>query len=558
MEAAMGNKLQNLLVQLLREIDDICRKNDIRYYLWGGTCLGQLRHGGFIPWDDDIDIVMPRKDYEKFEAVIGECMPEGRDLVSFGRYPTYTNPIPRYMDLNTTALRSGRLGDGTVCGECIEIFILDPMPKDAEKQDEWKKLLYVYTEILCTGWIQGKRRWKKEYVDIELYNKYRKKMEQAGKEDRQAGRIAVLKELESELFCIDEEDSDVYCLRWMPRSLYQIPIYCFGKPKEVIYEGLNMLGPERPAEMLQLYIGHSWRNLLPPEARGEHPTRINHDLAAGNLEREYLQIMGTEEMAEALQTTKDESMEYYRLRNQYYLDRVDPSLRYAVARSRAEARKYGKDALRADNKLALRALGEFIRLQRLANIRDNSIPVPLDDDLVDIAAKAMFEEAQIQQLFEILHVRHKNEDASRNKSDGIHMTNTQRDYYRACKDFLKMAVHLDEGEYDDAEAICENYMNKYPDHRWLYRCRMRLALQKKAYEEMISLGEEALSLYPGDDCISKRYADALLALGRKEEAEEIYRKVSRESINGLILREMKEYGIEEAALKLDAKVWKFD
>ena len=58
--------------------------------------------------------------------------------------------------------------------------------------------------------------------------------------------------------------------------------------------------------------------------------------------------------------------------------------------------------------------------------------------------------------------------------------------------------------------------------------------------------------------MNKRLADALLNTGKKAEAEEIYHRVSRQSINGLLLREMKEYGIEEAALKLDAKVWEFN
>lgn len=544
-----SKKLQKLLVQLLREIDEICRANDIRYYLCGGTCIGQIRHGGFVPWDDDIDIFMPRKDYEKFEAVVSKNMPEGRDLVSFSRYNTYTNPVPRYMDLNTTAIRSGRLGDGTVCGECIEIFILDPMPRDEQEREEWKRLQYVYCELLTTGWIQAKRRFHKKYVDIDLYNKYRKKVDKEG-------RLAVLKELEEKIFCIDEEDSDIYCYRWTPRSLFEMPIRCYGTPKDVIYEGMHVLTLERPAEYLQLYIGHSWRNLLPPEAREEHPTRINHDLAAGNCEREYLQLKSSEEMLADLQEYKDESMEYYRLRNLYFRDRVDPTVKYASAKAAAQGRKYGIEALKQDNRLVLDAFKEYIALQRNGNLRDNDIAIPIDNALLDIICKAMFDEAMIQQLFQILHLRHKN------PSEEIVMSDTQNMYYRDCKDMLKMVVHLDEAEYDTAEEYLNKLSAKYPEHLWLYRCRMRLAKERAAREEdyrkMAELGEKALSVHPQDDCINKRYADALLALGRKAEAEEIYHKVSRQTINGLILREMKEYGIEEAALKLDAVVWKFD
>ncbi|MBQ3292637.1 MAG: LicD family protein [Mogibacterium sp.] len=544
-----SKRLQSILVQLLREIDEVCRANDIRYYLCGGTCIGQIRHGGFVPWDDDIDIFMPRKDYEKFEEVISKNMPEGRDLVSFSRYNTYTNPVPRYMDLSTTAIRSGRLGDGTVCGECIEIFILDPMPRDEKERDEWKKLQYVYCELLTTGWIQGKRRYRKKYVDIDLYNKYRKKA-------AKVGRLAVLAELEEKLFNIDEKDSDIYCYRWTPRSLFEMPIKCYGTPKDVIYEGMHVLTLERPAEYLQLYIGYTWRNLLAPEDRGIHPTRINHDLAAGNCEREFLQIVSEDEYNRIFQHHKDESMEYYRLRNLYFRDRLDPAMKYAVAKSKAEFARYGKEALSKDTKLALKAFGEYIKLQRNATLRDNDIAIPLDNEIVDLVADAMFREHMVQQLFQILHVRHKN------VGNGIELTELQEQYYRDCKDFLKMVVHIDEGEYEEAESYCKMLGEKYPDHLWIYRCKMRLAIERAVtpedYTKMAELGEEALKLYPEDDCINKRYADALLALSRKDEAEKIYHKVSRESINGLLLREMKEYGIEEAALKLDAKVWKFD
>lgn len=554
----MSTKLQSILKQLLSEIDAICREHNIRYYIWGGTCIGQLRHGGFIPWDDDIDIVMPWKDYQKFEAVIDECMPEGRDLVSSFRYPTYTNPIPRYMDLGTTALRSGRLGDGTVCGECIEIFVLDPMPRDAAEQTEWKKLMYVYCELLCSAWIQAKRRMRKDFVDVGLYEKYRKKMDKVG-------RDAILKELEDKLFGIDEEDSDTYCLRWMPRSLYEIPIKCYGTPQDVIYEGMTVMGPERPREMLQLYIGHSWRNLLPPEARDIHMTRVNHDLVAGNCEREYLKVMSTEEMASNMQKYKDLGMGFYRVSNEHYIDRVRPAIRYAMAVSRKKAEEAGLDALRGDSARSVKVFAEFIKRQRDALFKFNDVAIPLDNELLDICVKSMFDEGMIQQVFDILHVKHKSIVKGLPNAvtggDPLCMTETQETIYRAAKDFLKMVVHMDEGEFDIAKSICDEYEKAYPKHRWILRCRTDLACEEAkksgAWNQVIEVAEKGLAEYPDDDIINKRYADALLNTGKKADAEDIYHRVSRQSINGLLLREMKEYGVEEAELKLDAKVWEF-
>jgi len=66
MEETTLNRLHTTLIEILDEIDRICKKHNITYFLVGGTMLGAVRHGGFIPWDDDLDIGMTRNAYEKF------------------------------------------------------------------------------------------------------------------------------------------------------------------------------------------------------------------------------------------------------------------------------------------------------------------------------------------------------------------------------------------------------------------------------------------------------------------------------------------------------------
>ena len=71
---------QELLLQLFREIDEICKKHNLRYVMAGGTLIGVLRNEGFIPWDDDVDIYMPKSDWDKFVEICKTEMPPNRAI----------------------------------------------------------------------------------------------------------------------------------------------------------------------------------------------------------------------------------------------------------------------------------------------------------------------------------------------------------------------------------------------------------------------------------------------------------------------------------------------
>lgn len=61
--------VQKKILETMKFIDSICRENNIIYYIMGGTALGAIRHGGFIPWDDDLDIFMTPDQYQKFKVI---------------------------------------------------------------------------------------------------------------------------------------------------------------------------------------------------------------------------------------------------------------------------------------------------------------------------------------------------------------------------------------------------------------------------------------------------------------------------------------------------------
>lgn len=129
-EGELLDALQQLLLGMLKDLDEVCTKHDIDYTLSGGTLLGAVRHGGFIPWDDDIDINMTRVGYEKLVSVFDEELgtgywlhrPEATDGYGIG-LARIRKKGTRYKDRESYYTQE--------CGVFIDIFIYDDVPDNA-------------------------------------------------------------------------------------------------------------------------------------------------------------------------------------------------------------------------------------------------------------------------------------------------------------------------------------------------------------------------------------------------------------------------------------------
>ena len=124
-------ELQKIEFGILLDIDHFCRERGIRYFLCGGTLLGAIRHKGFIPWDDDIDIGMLRPDYERF---LKEFTWPERSLVWHGNDPTYFFPFAKVLDDRTLLL------DNDFPNNRIGVFV-DVFPFDETNANpaSWKR-----------------------------------------------------------------------------------------------------------------------------------------------------------------------------------------------------------------------------------------------------------------------------------------------------------------------------------------------------------------------------------------------------------------------------------
>ena len=129
--------IQKISYDILLFIRDVCEKNGIKFFLAYGTALGAVRHNGFIPWDDDIDICMMRDEYEKFEEVMRNSRARYR-LLSAKIDPHYDLPLPKVVDTNTILIQTGRYKPAPI-GVFVDVFVLDKVPEDAQVRREFFK-----------------------------------------------------------------------------------------------------------------------------------------------------------------------------------------------------------------------------------------------------------------------------------------------------------------------------------------------------------------------------------------------------------------------------------
>ena len=118
---------QLVMLRMLKIIDYICRKHDISYWMCSGTLLGAVRHKGFIPWDDDLDICMIREDYERFVEIAVNEFPKDMMLQTRETDPHYHYlPLPcKVRDKKSFILSPGYEDEECEKGLFIDIFPMD-------------------------------------------------------------------------------------------------------------------------------------------------------------------------------------------------------------------------------------------------------------------------------------------------------------------------------------------------------------------------------------------------------------------------------------------------
>lgn len=258
-ESLTAAELRRVQLGILVEVDQLCREHAITYYLAYGTLLGAVRHSGFIPWDDDVDVMMPREDYDRFVTVFGERGPDHLSVRGPGSVDRWPLPYVKVSDDRTQLWEP--LADPVDLGVNVDVFPLDVLPAGRlarRAQALELRVLRWAVELHYIAPDHG-RAWHSPFA-IRVVKPLLRRIpvqrlvaafERAAR--RGAGRGS------------EQVGVRVGGYDWA------VPVSRLGRPSEVLFEGLPYLAPHDPHAVLTVMYG-DYRQLPPPQEQVSHHT----------------------------------------------------------------------------------------------------------------------------------------------------------------------------------------------------------------------------------------------------------------------------------------------
>ena len=138
-------QIQLKCLELLFVVDNICRRNGIQYSLCGGSVVGAHLYGGCLPWDDDIDLMMTRENYDRFNEIAPRELPPELSIHNFNLTEDFTTPFTKIMNDRTTIVQQ----DNVISGVFLDITVYDRIPLN--KLSEIDKFLWKISQIIMIG-----------------------------------------------------------------------------------------------------------------------------------------------------------------------------------------------------------------------------------------------------------------------------------------------------------------------------------------------------------------------------------------------------------------------
>lgn len=253
------NKLHREILSILDEVVKVCEKNNIKYYLIGGSLLGAARHKGFIPWDDDLDIIMPRADFEKFTKTAYKQLPETLELEWINTDPKYNQCFAKVCDRRTRF--EEELIEGVVSnwGIFIDIFVMDTTDGNIRILKIRKKVIEKFKSMLFSKAFEDQKKGLKRLIIKCISEK---------KINFLINKVMRMSESRN-----GEYYSNFGSQRSIEKQTYKKSL--FGEGCMMPFEDRAYKVPEKYSDVLSLIFGKDYLELPPLEKRRTHyPLRV--------------------------------------------------------------------------------------------------------------------------------------------------------------------------------------------------------------------------------------------------------------------------------------------
>ena len=265
------NEVQIYMLDMMKQLVSVFNENDIKYYMIGGTILGALRHKGYIPWDDDIDLAIPRDDYDRFLAIARNVLPEGLTLRTYYDDSYHHYYFARVVDGRYKILRQGSLKEREE-ELWIDLFPLDGLPRNPILQKIHKarllrlKLLYHFATFDKVNLLRPNRPlYQRAIIRFYMWWPFKSKK----------GYRPILDKIDKLLKKAPLDKSDYY-MEFMGSS---IPFRetCtkeqYGEGVLYDFEDTQFIGPTDAKYYLDHVYG-DWMTIPPKEKRNYHVARF--------------------------------------------------------------------------------------------------------------------------------------------------------------------------------------------------------------------------------------------------------------------------------------------
>lgn len=263
--------LQTEELKVMKIIKEICEKENIRYFMIGGTLLGAIRHSGFIPWDDDVDLAMPRKDYERFLEVSNKYLPSNIFVQNFRTDDKYRYYITRVLNKNILVEEKRFIGvDTPQAYASVDIFPIDGSPnkKFFRNIHYFRVMIRRFLMSLCYRDTIDKERKRSKMENLLLNILIKIPFERIISPNK-------IKESLDKLLKKYSMDNSLYSGTIMGayRIREMVPTVMFGNPKLYKFEDDTFYGPELVDDYLKHMYG-DYMKLPPKEQQKTHYTNI--------------------------------------------------------------------------------------------------------------------------------------------------------------------------------------------------------------------------------------------------------------------------------------------